>query len=319
MRINRRDLLKSFSILTSMLTFNEIFFGLNLVYSSEKNIGNFQYIYNNPKLKNEFLLFLKNVFHLYPEADFHVLISEITKSKVSDKDIYKELLRKINSIKPFLSEINYSLPALKLQKEVMTKQTLNLLSNIKEVNGYMELGTTGRYVGELNNYIDIKGDIYLMHTSAASYGPIDILERGQFSKIGKYIDMGDYSFEFSNVITKNSLSVVSVYIGFHHCPLDKRLEYISKIRDTLKVGGKLILRDHDCHNEDMFRMAGLAHDVFNAGTKETLQTNTNELRNFYSLDYIIKFIEKIGFSFDGKKLFQAGDPTKNALMSFTKV
>lgn len=87
----------------------------------------------------------------------------------------------------------------------------------------------------------------------------------------------------------------------------------------MRVGGKLVLRDHDCDTEDQTTMVALAHDVFNMGTKETWEYNSEEIRNFYSLEFIIKFVEDIGFKFDKRTLFQEGDPTKNALMLFTKV
>src|SRR5687768_13367236 len=38
--------------------------------------SNFRAIYGDPVLRNAFLLFLTNVYHLYPEAEFHAAISE---------------------------------------------------------------------------------------------------------------------------------------------------------------------------------------------------------------------------------------------------
>jgi hypothetical protein len=66
-------------------------------------------------------------------------------------------------------------------------------------------------------------------------------------------------------------------------------------------------------------MVALVHDVFNMGTNESWEYNNKEVRNFYSLDFICGFIEKIGFKFDKRTLFQEGDPTKNALLLFTKI
>jgi len=319
MNFQRRSFITKLSILSALLPFANILTGAKLLFASEENIGNFKYIYSNQKLKDEFLLFLTNVFHLFPEQKFHDLIAQISNSKNTDQDIYKELQGKLKSIKPFLAELRLALPALAAQKKIMTKQTLELLGSKTKFDGYMELGTTGRYIGALEDHIEVKGNLYLLHDKPAGYGPEDIVERGQLSKIGKYLDMSNYSSKFSKNISKNSLELVTVYIGFHHCPLELREEFITSIRDVMKVGGKLILRDHDAHNEDMLRMAALAHDVFNLGTNETLKTNSDEIRNFYSLSFIINYLENIGFKFDGKKLFQPGDPTKNALMAFTKI
>jgi hypothetical protein len=87
----------------------------------------------------------------------------------------------------------------------------------------------------------------------------------------------------------------------------------------MRVGGKLILRDHDCDSEEQKTIVALAHDVFNMGTHESWEYNSNEIRNFYSLDFICNFVSAIGFTFDKRTIFQEGDPTKNALMMFTKI
>jgi hypothetical protein len=81
----------------------------------------------------------------------------------------------------------------------------------------------------------------------------------------------------------------------------------------------LILRDHDARNEDLWRIAALAHDTFNAGIDESWQFNRNELRNFYSLRFITEYLQDVGFKHGGQVYFQRGDPTRNGLTAFTKV
>jgi 2-polyprenyl-3-methyl-5-hydroxy-6-metoxy-1,4-benzoquinol methylase len=70
----------------------------------------------------------------------------------------------------------------------------------------------------------------------------------------------------------------------NHHPVDLRDEFITGIRDVLRPGGALVVRDHNVHDEKMWRMVALAHDVFNMGTQETWQTNERERRHFYALD-----------------------------------
>ena len=318
MSISRREYIKlcfgSLALLPS----------LPLFASAAKDIevnegGNFHYIYSNPELRDRFFSFYQNVFHLYPEKELHQLINVLTRQYVSDKQIYLALQTSLDEISPFLSALRYALPALAKQKKIMTEQTMQLLDNDKKYNGYLEIGTTGRYLGQLEDNLNISDERYLLHTSEAGYSPEDILERGQLTKIGKFVDMGDYSTDFTKVINRGSLELITVYIGFHHCPLEKRDAFITSIADLLKPGGKLILRDHDASNEDMLHIAGLAHDTFNAGTSQKWQSNKNEVRNFYSLEYIIDYLAKRGLHYEGKVLFQEGDPTRNGLMSFTRV
>jgi SAM-dependent methyltransferase len=201
----------------------------------------------------------------------------------------------------------------------MADQTLMLLDPDARYDGHLEIGSTGRYISILEDRLDISGDIFLLHTEEAGYGPEDIVERGQLAKIGTHIDMGNYSSKFVNVIPENSLDLVTVYIGFHHCPMNKRREFISSVRHVIRPGGTLILRDHDARNEDLWRIAALAHDTFNAGIDESWQFNRNELRNFYSLRFITEYLQDVGFKHGGQVYFQRGDPTRNGLTAFTKV
>lgn len=286
---------------------------------SNPEVGNFRYIYSNSELRREFLDFLTNVFHLYPEQDFHNLLIRLSEPGVSDEKTYEALQDELPDIRPFLGALRYAIPALAKQKAIMVDQTLSLLDAEARYDGYLEIGSTGRYIGKLEDRLDVAGDIFLLHTKEGGYGPEDIVERSQLTKIGSHVDMGDYSSDFAKVIPRNSLDLVTVYIGFHHCPLAKRSEFVSSVRDVMRPGGKLILRDHDAFNEDMWRMAALAHDTFNAGTDQSWQINRDELRNFYSLRFIIEYLADLGLKHDGQVCFQRGDPTRNGLMGFTKV
>jgi len=283
------------------------------------DVGNFRYIYSDPQLKREFLDFLTNVFHLYPEQELHETLARLAMSKDDDRQVYEALQAELGDMSPFLGAFRYAIPALAKQKKIMASQTLMLVDPDARYDGHLEIGSTGRYIGILEDKLDITGDVFLLHTRDAGYGPEDIVDRGQLAKIGTHIDMGNYSTEFANIIPHNSLDMVTVFIGFHHCPLDTRRQFISAVRDVIRPGGVMILRDHDCHDEDAWRMAALAHDTFNAGTEESWQYNADELRNFYSIRYIIDLVEDTGFRNNNMLLFQPGDPTRNGLTAFRKI
>ena len=281
--------------------------------------NNFKQIYLSLQLKSEFFKFLKNVFTLFPEEDFHKLIADAAAQKKNDEAIYLEVQSKLDDISPMFSSFRYTLPSLMKQKDEMAKQTLQLLGEGGTYNGYLEIGSSGRYLDYLEEKVNIEGERYYADGKKPGYAISEMVDRGQIKIGAKYIPLADYNTKYSDTIPKDSLDLVTVYIGFHHCPLDLRIPFISSIRDTLRIGGKLILRDHDCDTEEQKVMVALAHDVFNMGTKETWNYNSTEVRNFYSLDFICNFVEQIGFKFDKRTLFQEGDPTKNALMMFTKL
>ena len=291
----------------------------NLLANITSAGSNFRQIYSSLTLKDEFFKFLKNVFNLFPEDDLHKLISQAAAKKTDDQSIYTEVQSKLDNITPMLSSVRYSLPALMKQKDEMARQTLELLGEGGTYNGYLEIGSSGRYLDYLEEKIDIEGERYYADGKEPGYSVIEMVDRGQIKIGAEYIPLADYRTQYSAIIPKESLDLVTIYIGFHHCPLDLRVPFISSIRDTMRVGGKLILRDHDCDTEEQKALVALAHDVFNMGTNESWDYNSKEIRNFYSLDFICNFVEQIGFKFDKRTLFQEGDPTKNALMMFTKV
>jgi SAM-dependent methyltransferase len=315
--MNRRDCLAGLAALFTAPFHSRIFAADSAESANE--VGNFRYIYANPRLQAEFLDFLTNVFHLYPEKELHMTLMRLAMRLDTDRQVYEALQQQMEDLSPFLAAFRYALPALIKQKQIMASQTLMLVDPDARYDGHLEIGSTGRYIGILEDKLNITGDIFLLHTREAGYGPEDIIDRGQLPKIGTHIDMGNYSTEFANIIPHNSLDMVTVFIGFHHCPLEAREAFISSVRDVLRPGGTLILRDHDCHNEDAWRMAALAHDTFNAGTDETWQFNADELRNFYSMQFIIDYVEAIGFRNNKQLLYQPGDPTRNGLTAFTKI
>ncbi|WP_281615262.1 class I SAM-dependent methyltransferase [Flammeovirga sp. SubArs3] len=313
--MNRKKFLASVGLI---FTASQVY-AEDLLNSVSYGISNFKHIYSNQRLKNDFSKFLKNVFHLYPEQKMHQLISNSTAKNASDKEIYNDAQTQLDVITPSLSIFNYKLPALLKQKDEMAKQTLTLLGEGTTYDGYLEIGSSGRYLDYLEEKVTIKGKRYYADGKEPGYAITEMIDRGQIFIGADYIPLADYNTEYAKVIPNESLDLVTVYIGFHHCPIDLRTQFISSIRDTLRDGGKLVLRDHDCDTTDQKAMVALAHDVFNMGTNESWDYNNKEVRNFYSLAFICDFIEEIGFHFDKRTLYQEGDPTKNALMLFTKI
>lgn len=281
--------------------------------------SNFKAVYGDPQMKAAFLLFLTNVYHLFPEDRFHRLIEETTRAAGSDKEIYVWVQARIPEIKPMLGDFRYALPALSKQKAEMTAQTLELLGPARNIDGYMEIGTTGRYAGRIRSAIDLKGDLLLVNTDEPGYSPADIAERGGIGKVGRFVALKDYAPVPSSEVKEGSLDLVSNFIGFHHSPLPKLDPFVRSLHRVLRPGGRMIVRDHDVSSPQMNRMVALAHDVFNMGLGTEWAANQQELRHFTSLAQLDAYLGERGFKSDGRKLFQDGDPTRNALMVFTRV
>ena len=313
MNISKRELLRALGVIMSAAPATLLF-----AKEASNTKGNFAYIYSDPAIREEFKSFLVNVFHLYPEDDLHALILKAVKQALTDGEVYRQVQKQLGDIKPFLGDLTYSLPALSKQKRVLTEQTAALLDPDKRYEGYLELGSNGRFLDSLEERLHIKGDCFTMAERAPTKSVIDIIDRGQIRTAGTFISLNDYRPALAKHISPRSLDLVTVYIGFHHCPVDLREEFLGSIREVLRLGGILIVRDHNVHNEKMLRLVALAHDVFNMGTQETWKYNEAERRNFYSLDKLDSMLTMAGFKPHGRRLLQKGDPTLNTLLRYTR-
>ncbi len=282
--------------------------------------SNFRAIYGDPVQRAAFLQFLVNVYHLYPQDEFHAAIADAARQGKSDREIYALVQAKLDDLKPFLADLRYAIPALSRQKKEMTRETLALLGSRRSIDGFMEIGSTGRYISHLRDMVSIKGDVVLLNTVAPSYSPVDLAERGGLRKIGRFVSLNDYAPISPAQVPDASLDLVANYIGFHHSPPPKRDAFIRSVQRVLRPGGRLILRDHNVDSEDMNRMVALAHDVFNMGLGIPWHENQREIRNFTSLDGIVQALDAQGLrrTRTSSPLFQPGDPTRNALIEFVK-
>lgn len=278
----------------------------------------FKTVFSDTKWSDDFYRFLQVIFHLYPEDQFHHLIASTTKEKNSDEEIYKAVQANLSKIKPFLSELRLALPALKKQKKEMAQQVLYLLGNKKQVNGYLEIGSTGRYISELRKHISLSGEIFLSNDIAPSNTLADVFERGQLSKIGKYFPL-TYEPIGEQIITSESIDLVTCFIGLHHCPHELLAGYISSIHRILRKGGLFIMRDHDVKSPEMAVFVSLVHSVFNLGLNVSWETDSSEFKSFKSVDEWSKIICGFGFKELGERVLQDKDPSDNTLVSFMKL
>ncbi|HEY0338461.1 MAG TPA: methyltransferase domain-containing protein, partial [Burkholderiales bacterium] len=278
----------------------------------------FHTVYSNPVSTDAFYRFLQNVYRLYPEDRFHTLIKDACALHADDETIYRHIQRDLKSIKPFLSELFYAVPALSRQKQEMTRQTLELLGDKRAIEGYVEIGSTGRYVSDLRKHLRFRGPLILVNEVAPTNSPVDIAERGQLRKLGSWVALDNYAPIGSSNIPDNSAELVTCYIGLHHIAPAMLEGFIESIVRILRPGGIFILRDHDVTTPEMIAFVSLAHAVFNAGLGVPWQINQQELRHFVSVAEWVRRLEAAGLRDTGKRLLQVHDPSLNVLMAFVK-
>ncbi len=266
-----------------------------------------------------FYLFLQNVFSLRPEDRFHALILEAIAARDTDESMYRHIQEGLGDIDSPLGALTHALPALAKQKAVLKGQTVELLGDTTSVDGYLEIGTIGRYYSTLKKAVKFSGPLYMMNDIAPTNSPVDMIDRGQIGQVGKFLPLGDYETLGSHGIDDASLELITCYIGLHHCPLEGLDDFVRSIVKALKPGGLFVLRDHDCTSPEMVEFVSLVHTVFNAGTDVTWADNAAELRFFRAVDEWIEYLRGFGLEHQGERLLQENDPTDNVLMAFRKV
>lgn len=286
--------------------------------STSAATSDFQSVYSDESQQDAFYKFLQNVYRIHPEDRFHSLIKEACRLHRNDEQIYRHIQEKLPTIKPFLSELFYALPALAKQKKEMTRQTLELLGDKRDIDGYVEIGTTGRHAGDLRKHLKLTGPLVLINEVPPTNSPVDIVERGQLAKLGSYVPLNNYAPIAESDVASKRMDLVSCFIGLHHIELDRLSPFIASIHRILKSGGVFILRDHDVKTPQMHSFVALAHAVFNAGLGTSWEVNQQELRYFTSVDEWSKRLAAAGLRDTGKRLLQPHDPSDNVLMAFVK-
>ncbi len=277
----------------------------------------FHHIYGDTVWRDRFYLFLQNIYNLYPEDRFHAVIMKACHEDNNDETIYKRIQSLLPEIKPVLRDLRYALPALIKQKKVIAEQTLELAGN-RRYNGYLEIGSTGRYVKPLQKALNLSGPVYLTNYTAPDNSPPEIMERGSIKQVGKFFKLEEYLPISETIIDDDSLDLVTCYIGLHHCSPEDLDAYVASIARVLRDKGLFILRDHNAPDPDMVVFVSLVHTVFNAGLGVSWENNMKEKRFFNGLDHWINVLQKHGLELEEKQLLQDHDPSDNTLLAFVK-
>jgi FAD/FMN-containing dehydrogenase/predicted SAM-dependent methyltransferase len=277
----------------------------------------FHQVFGDVHLSDAFYRFLQNVFHTLPEDRFHHLIAQACELHQDEESVYRYVQSQLKTIKPPLADVTYALPALFKQKAEMAAQTLTALGDRRQFRGYMEIGSKGRYFRALGTALDLSGPKHFVDEKPPGYSPVDVLERGQFAKLGQHHPLADYA-ALPEAIESASLDLVTCYIGLHHMTPEQLRPFLASVHRVLRPGGMFIVRDHDVASPAMWALVSLAHTVFNAGLGESWETNQKESRHFDSVPMWIARLSDAGFANTGHRILQDNDPTRNTLLAFAK-
>lgn len=267
--------------------------------------------------RNQTLLFLTYIFHLFPEQKFIDLLTARSQTETNEEQCYRTIQDLLPTIKPFLSEITYALPSLSKQKSEMLRQTISIPGFPTSIRGYIEVGSPGRYISAIRKVCRVQGDVVLVNESAPSYSPTDIAERGGITKIGRWLPLA-YNSEMFSGIEDESIDVLTVYIGLHHAPVDELPGIIAEIKRVLAPNGLFVMRDHDVQSMEMATFVSFAHTVYNIGTNVPWEVQKTDVKIFRSAIEWSDLICRHGFTDTGVRVLQENDPTLNTLLAFRR-
>lgn len=279
--------------------------------------------------KNELIAYFTNIFSINNPERFLTAVEEAMRNTqahgrdLNDRNIYDELVRVLPKYaNGFFKRTAETIKALRVQQNEMARQTAQALKEVgvEHVNGYVEIGSPGRYVWPLKKLISMSGKITV---ASFLYGVGDWIEtsfglRIPAVAVAKKIKISNYDMFTQDEIPSESVDLATMYVGLHHCPPEKLHAFVASINRILRAGGKFVLRDHAA-DDHKIAMAFLAHSTYNAGLQLSYDEELSEVRNLQPLEYWYRLMEQAGFKKIGSNHLQPGDPTGNTLMVFEKV
>jgi SAM-dependent methyltransferase len=182
----------------------------------------------------------------------------------------------------------------------------------------VEIGSKGRYCRGMAAALRLEGPRWLVDEQPPGFSPVDLLERGQFARLGRHVPLGDYAPLPATAIPDGAAELVTCFIGLHHMTAAQLGPFLASVHRVLRPGGLFVVRDHDVRGEDLRALVSLAHTVFNAGLGEPWAANMAERRHFESAQTWVRRLAQAGFDDSGQRLLQDGDPTDNTLFCFAK-
>jgi hypothetical protein len=292
------------------------------------------------EMQKAFVKFLCTIFY---QLDERKVLEEMEKilanSALTDAEIYKELLSRIDSMKktgvPLLK-----IKALNVLKKGMGNQAALLLKKFDKTrfHDYMEIYDR-RYLNDIRKAAGLPLDgVTIGATDSKEVGFRGRLEAGSlFSRYPykKWTSLNDSDCKdplrevektyrpLGSDIKEKSLDLVAFLGGLHHIPNDRIAPFLTSLAAKMRPGSALLLRDHDVtglNEDDLRAIVSVVHSFVNAADGVLPEVESLEVREFKSLDAWTEVMGQQGFTrVSGEKgVVLEDDPTENGMMLFIK-
>lgn len=277
----------------------------------------YHYIFRSPNLRTKIAKFLDVIFLQADSIPFLTLMDNVLKYAITSKDVYTEVLRRIDEARPGGLKRNLrAIKALSAQTKAIGDQFRRCFPDDSSFEGYIEVESAGRFIKEMKKHHSINGPVMIVNDASSI---MDYIEAGVPLPYEKRVPLDDYTLLDLQHLEESSVDLISCYRGLHHVPPHKLDAFIQSIRRVLRHKGVFLLREHDANSEDMVRYVDMVHSVFNVASGAPWEEEKNEVRNFHSVSYWKTLLARHGFEYKPSGFVRDRDPTENTLLAFEKV
>lgn len=277
----------------------------------------------HPEMKQAFRGFLEHVLQRVDSDKFYALLEEVIGYNDSHEEIYQELCRRLPEVMPSalggLQRIFNSLSAIKSDLGAQARSVLP--ADMTEINGLVEIGYPGRFIGEFKAHFNVTGTVAAVYEGQSV---TDYIQTGYPRPYDTFAKL-DYSAPHLASLADNSADVITCYVGLHHFPVepvDHLDNFLSEIRRVLRDDGHFLLVDHDIDSDETLTMAHMAHMIFNAVSGTSVTEEMSEVRNFQPMSYWNDRLAAHGLGvaieYRCAPKIREGDPSRNRMMCFVK-
>lgn len=281
--------------------------------------GGFVQLFDDTGLSDDFYRFLQRSFAPLPEDRLHLLIDETCRQHRGEEGLYRHVQHQLRTAKSLGAHRLGAEPASREPAAELADQVLQLLGDRTRIDGYAEIGSAGRYLSGLSGSIAIAGSVFAVDDAAPRQPALERVRSRLRGQARVHVPLAGYAALGEAAIASDSLDLVACLDGLHHVPPARLAPFLQSVRRVLRVGGMLIVRDHDVADERTRLLVSLAHTVSNAVRGQPWEIHAQQPRYFTHADEWAARLATVGLKDSGHRLALPDDPTGNVLMAFVKL
>ena len=294
-------------------------------FVSERRNDSYRRLMGDPALRVQFFSgFLHKIFKVAHPDSVAKAVAKATwdPDNRTDADIYDDVREQLqqSSTGPTtqLGNLWRGLRQLRAQRTELTRETgaiLARLGRLGSVHDYASVGDHGKLVLAFRDTFGMRGTSYVVNDDPGN-DMRAVLERGLSQPVGQFIRI-DYKDPRKIALPDGSVDLLTLNMGLHHFPQSCIAKFLSEVARVLRPGALFILREHNASTE-LLPMLDLAHSIFNAVSGVSGRAERNEIRAFRPILEWRRIVEAAGFEDTMLYEMEAGDPTLDEMMCFSK-